>query len=189
MLCTTVSCAARDGQHGYKYNKVYSLFHSTIRHLFGAKVRIIIGITCNYGGKNKHRCQESRWIPQTHRVGGLIIHHCLEVDNLYDACLVVHCKVCQVGIATDNVVGTDGISQRKQIEVFRVTDSCRSYFGFDGGEQAEGVNDGQQVIDIGLADILADFVAAGYIADFLNKPAADINVEALVVRIQRTSCV
>ena len=51
-----------------------------------------------------------------------VLHHCLEVSNLYDACLVVLCEVGQVGIATDDVFGANGIGQREEVEVFRVAD-------------------------------------------------------------------
>ena len=49
-------------------------------------------------------------------------HHCLEVGKFHDSGLIVLAKVCQVGIATDYVVGTNGISLSEQIEVLRVAD-------------------------------------------------------------------
>ena len=59
-------------------------------------------------------------------MGGLIglskLHHCLEVGKFHDSCLMVFAEVCQVGIATDYVVGTDGIGQREKIEILRVSD-------------------------------------------------------------------
>ena len=72
----------------------------------------------SYGGDN----QRVMDIAAKHVKELSVLHHCLEVSNLYDACLVVLCEVGQVGIATDDVFGANGIGQREKIEVFRVAD-------------------------------------------------------------------
>ena len=83
------------------------------------------------------------------------MHHCLEVGKFHDSGLVVLAEVGKVGIATDDVVGTDGLGQREEVEVLRVADGRGRGLGADDGELAEGIDDGQQVVDVGLGDVLA----------------------------------
>ena len=106
--------------------------------------------------------------------------HCLEVDQFHDSRLVVLSEVRQVGIATNDVVSTDGVSQSEEIEVFGVTDGCRDYLGLDGNELTIGIDDGQQVIKVDIADVFADFVAAGHVTDFLDELATDVHVETRI---------
>ena len=108
----------------------------------------------------------------------MLKHHFLEVGKLHYSGLIVLAKVCQVGIATDYVVGPDGVGQCEKVEVFRVADGCGDDLGLNGGELAEGIDNGQQVVNVLLTDVLSDFVAAGHVADFLYETATDIHVEA-----------
>jgi len=114
------------------------------------------------------------------KCGQLILHYCLEVSHLHDFGLTMLGKIRQVSIATDNIVGTYGLSQREEVEIFGVADSCSRGLGADDDELAESVNDGQQVVDVGLSDVFADFVATDYIADFLDKAGTNIYIEAHV---------
>jgi len=112
--------------------------------------------------------------------GGLVLHHCLEVGKFHNSGLVVLTEVGKVCIATDDVVGTDGFSQREEVEVLRVADGCGRSLDADDGELAEGIYDGQQVVDVGLGDVLAYLVTGSHADDFLYEAGADIDVEAHV---------
>ena len=93
---------------------------------------------------------------------------------------MVLAEVGKVGIATDDVVGTDGLGQREEVEVLRVADGRGRGLGADDGELAEGIDDGQQVVDVGLGDVLAYLVAGSHVEDLLYEAGADIDVEAHV---------
>ena len=112
--------------------------------------------------------------------GGLVLHHCLEVGKFHNSGLMVLTEVGKVGIATDDVVGTDGFSQREEVEVLRVADGCGRSLDADDGELAEGIYDGQQVVDVGLGDVLAYLVTGSHADDFLYEAGTDIDVEAHV---------
>ena len=78
----------------------------------------------------------------------MILHHHLEVGKFDDSRLVILSEVCQVGIATDDVIGSDSVGKCKKIEVFRVADCRRADIGLNGDELTEGIDDGQQVIEV-----------------------------------------
>ena len=114
-------------------------------------------------------------------MGGLkILHHCLKVGKLDDSCLVILSEVCQVGIATDDVIGSYSVGKCKEIEVFRVSDGHRTDIGLNEGKLAEGINDVQQVIEVVRAKIFAYLITVSHIADFLDELCADVNIKAQV---------
>ena len=109
-------------------------------------------------------------------------HDCLEVGKLHDSCLPVLAEVGEVGIAADDIVGTDGLGKRKKIEVLRVANGRRTGFCFYLNILTKRMNDRQQILYISRADVLADFVATGNVANLLNEAVADIHIEAHIRR-------
>ena len=89
-------------------------------------------------------------------------------------------KIGQISISADNVVSSNGVCQRKKIEVFGVANSCRRNLSLNSCKLTERINDGKQICHISISDIFTNLLTASYIPNLHNEAAADIYIKTLV---------
>ena len=99
----------------------------------------------------------------------LILHHCLEIGEFHDSGLVVLDKVCKVGIATDDVVGTNGLGQREKVEVLGVADGCGRNLGIDNDELAECIDITFMLYLAYLTALTSSMISSSLMAGFAGR--------------------